>query len=182
MGFHDAVTFSPAADALLGGARGCMSYEHVHGAAPNIGLAFVMEQPLWDAVGCVPGAGEGQDWLGCWSMADVLQYTSLVAIEAAQGPVFADQMLRGRPDAPRLFCSDELQTTMPGVGGWHKEGSILRGSSNVADRLQTTYDATKAYFEGQLGLTTEEWIAYLGGSHSLGGVKGLIQARFVLCF
>lgn len=175
--FHDAAAYTPNENALLGGAKGCMRFEHIHGAAPNIGLAFVMENHFWNAVGCMPGVGEGQNGPGCWSMADILQYAGMVAVEAAQGPSFSDQMLWGRLDAPRIFCTGELQTSMPDVDGGHNEGSIIHGSSNVAERLQTTYDKTKAYFENQLGLERDEWIAYLAGGHSVGGVKGLIQAR-----
>ena len=114
VGFHDAASYSPDVTAILGGARGCMKYEHIHGAAPNIGLAFVMEDSLWNAIGCIPGVGKGQNGPGCWSMTDVLQYASMVAVEVAQGPIFSDQMLWGRPDAPRMFCF-RLPCLMPMV-------------------------------------------------------------------
>ena len=65
--FHDAAAYTPDPSAIFGGARGCMRFEHVHGNAPNVGLAFFMDY-IWDAVGCQPGPACS------WSMADILQY------------------------------------------------------------------------------------------------------------
>lgn len=172
--FHDAAAYTPDPQAIFGGARGCMRYEHVHGNAPNVGLAFLFEHGLWNAVGCQPA----QEYYGCpelgeqscYSMADILQYAGAVAVEVANGPLgLANEVKWGRVDAPRIFCTGELQLSMPDANGGHKEGANMYGSSNVDARLQTVFDSTKGYFEEQLGLELEDWIAYLAGGHSVGG-------------
>jgi len=180
--FHDAAAFTPDPSAIFGGARGCMRYEHVHGNAPNLGLAFLFEPAFWNAIGCRPGkdydGNIGQGHQECWSMADILVFAGAVASEWAQGPPGLVQSVKwGRVDAPRIFCTGELQTTFPDANGGHKEGSMRYGSSNVEARLQTVFDSTKSYFEQQLGLASADWVAYLAGGHSVGGVKGLIQAK-----
>ena len=38
-----------------------------------------------------------------------------VAVEAAMGPSFSNEVKWGRVDAPRIFCNGELQTTLPGA-------------------------------------------------------------------
>lgn len=163
--FHDAAAYTPDPSGLFGGARGCMRFEHVHGNAPNIGLAFLIEPPLAAAVGCSPGV----DGDNCFSMADILQFAGGVAVGYANGPSLAGSIKWGRVDAPRMFCPGELQTNMPDASGGHKEGSNIFGSSNVQARLQTVFYQTKRYFEEQLELEPEDWIAYLSGGHSIGG-------------
>jgi len=171
----------------------------VHGNAANVGLAFSIGPQLWEAIGCQPGSSDynanvhyyqnGHEYehskppldlihdQKCISMADAIQYVGAVAIEAAQGPKFSHKVAWGRVDAPRMFCTGELQTQMPDAQGGHREGTFKYGSSHIHQRLETVYNATKTYFETQLGLTNEEWVAYLGGGHSVGGIKGLIQSR-----
>lgn len=177
LSFHDAAAYTPDAAAVLGGARGCMRFEHVHGNPANLGLAGLMEDFFWEAIGCQPGKLVDWQTEECWSMADALQYAGAVAVDAALGPSFSDAVKWGRPDAPRLFCTGELQLTMPDATAGHRAGAEVFGSSNVSDRLQTVFKATKAYFEQQLLLSHEDWIAYLAGGHSVGGVKGLIEAK-----
>ena len=92
-----------------------------------------------------------------------------VATEVANGPSIARYVKWGRTDAPRIFCTGELQLTMPDATGGHKEGSNMFGSSNVQSRLQTVFNQTRTYFEEQLELMPEDWIAYLAGGHSIGG-------------
>ena len=110
-------------------------------------------------------------------MADAIQFAGAVSIEAANGPSFSHKIPWGRVDAPRMFCTGELQKQMPDSNGGHKEGTMKYGSSPIKSRLDTVYNSTKAYFEQQLGLSNKEWVASLSGGHSLGGVKGLISAR-----
>ena len=55
----------------------------------------------------------------------------------------------------------------PDAHGGHKEGANLVGSSNVAGRLQKVFDSTKAYFEEQLLLSPEQWVAFLAGAELL---------------
>ena len=110
--------------------------------SPNIILSFLMENHFWGPIGCQPGKSEDQDGPCSWSMANILQYDGMVAIEAANGPAFSDQMRWGRVNAPRIFCTGELQTTIPDPKGGHKEGSNLHGSSPVEEHLQTTYNST----------------------------------------
>ena len=183
--FHDAAAYTPNPASIFGGARGCMRYEHVHGNAPNIGLAFLFEHPLWNAIGCQPGkdfdSGSPENGAqSCWSMADILVFAGAVASDVSGGPgmgQLASSVKWGRVDAPRIFCPGELQLTMPDATASHKLGANIHGSSDVNARLQTVHDATKTYFEDQLGLLHEDWVAYLAGGHSIGGVKGLIQAK-----
>lgn len=211
--FHDAAAFTPSPTNTIsdgtneseietiirGGPRGCIRYEHVHGNAPNIGLAQTIDTALWNAIGCQPARDDynsnnhyyqpGFDYdqnsttndidlmRKCISMADAIQFAGAVSIEAANGPSFSHKVSWGRVDAPRMFCTGELQKQMPDSNGGHKEGTMKYGSSPIKSRLETVYNSTKLYFEEQLGLSNEEWVAYLGGGHSLGGVKGLISAR-----
>ena len=102
----------------------------------------------------------------------------MAADEASAGRTNLYNSLKwGRVDAPRLFCTGELQNYMPDSKGGHKEGTMKYGSSNIQQRLDTVYDTMKVYFEEQLGLTHQQWVAYLTGGHSVGGVRGLISAR-----
>ena len=92
--------------------------------------------------------------------------------------VLSHEISWGRVDAPRMFCTGELQKQIRfDSNGGHKEGTMKYGSSPIKSRLDTVYNSTKAYFEQQLGLSNKEWVAFLSGGHSLGGVKGLISAR-----
>ncbi len=76
-----------------------------------------------------------------------------MATEVADGPAIASSVKWGRPDAPRIFCNGELQSTMPDATG---EGSDVFGSSEVGQRLGAMFFRTKRYFEDQLGLATVE--------------------------
>ena len=96
-------------------------------------------------------------------MADILQFAGAIAVEETMGPSLASQVKWGRIDAPWIFCTGELQLLMPDASGGHKEGAMTVGSSNVTSRLQIVFDSTKKYFEEQLLLSHEEWVAYLGG-------------------
>ena len=111
-------------------------------------------------------------------MADAIRFAGAISIEAANGPSFSQKISCGRVDAPRMFCTGELQKQIRfDSNGGHKEGTMKYGSSPIKSRLDTVYNSTKAYFEQQLGLSNKEWVAFLSGGHSLGGVKGLISAR-----
>ena len=46
--FHDAASYSPNASAVLGGARGCMRYEHFQGIGAHVGLVFLFENHFWE--------------------------------------------------------------------------------------------------------------------------------------
>jgi hypothetical protein len=115
--------------------------------------------------------------IGPFSVADILQYAGAVAVEYTQGPSFSSDVKWGRVDAGYIFCLGELQLHMPDANGGHEEGAFHVGSSDIQGRLEVVFDSTETYFETQLGLTKEEWVAFLGGGHSLGGVRGLITAR-----
>ena len=116
-------------------------------------------------------------FIGPFSVADILQYAGAVAVEYAEGPSISSDLKWGRVDAGYMFCLGELQLHMPDANGGHEEGAFHVGSSNIEKRLEIVFDSTKNYFENQLGLSTQEWVAFLGGGHSIGGVRGLITAR-----
>lgn len=167
--FHDASTYHSDPLEVRGGAQGCMRFEHVHGSSANRGLA----QPIDP----IPGAVDCQKGSCPFSFADILQYAGSVAVEYAGGPNFSSDIKWGRPDAGYMFCLGELQLHMPDAQGGHNEGAFHVGSSDIQGRLGIVFNSTVAYFEDQLGLSTNEWVAFLGGGHSLGGVKGLISAK-----
>eukprot|EP00927_Polykrikos_kofoidii_P023347 TRINITY_DN21548_c0_g1_i6.p1 TRINITY_DN21548_c0_g1~~TRINITY_DN21548_c0_g1_i6.p1 ORF type:complete len:360 (-),score=37.75 TRINITY_DN21548_c0_g1_i6:828-1835(-) len=54
----------------------------------------------------------------------------------------------------------------------HKEGWFQHGAAPVRQRLQTSFDTLKQYFEEQLGLEARHWVALLG-AHTVGHVAGL---------
>ena len=170
--FHDASTYNNDELEVRGGPQVCMRFEHVHGNSANRGLAFFIDH-LPEGSGC-----DFRKNGNCpFSVADLLQYAGGVAVEHAGGPTFSSDLKWGRTDAPYIFCLGELQLNMPDAKGGHHEGAMHVGSSDIQGRLEIVLNSTTAYFEEQLGLSKEEWVAFLGGGHSIGGVKGLITAR-----
>jgi len=167
--FHDASTYTDNPSDVKGGPQGCMIWEHIHGSIANQGLAFFIDK-LPEGSGC-------NNWECPWSVADILQFAGSVAVEHAEGPDFSESLKWGRTDAPYIFCMGELQLSMPDANGGHNVGAFQVGSSDIASRLSIVLESTITYFEDQLGLSTREWIALLGGGHTLGGVRGFITAR-----
>merc|ERR1712194_949051 len=171
--FHDASTYNNDPLQVKGGAQGCMRFDHIHGNAANIGLAFFIDH-LPGAVKC---SAHWDKWDCPFSVADIMQYAGAIAVEYTQGPSLSSDLKWGRVDAGYIFCLGELQLHMPDANGGHNEGAFHVGPSNIQARLEIVLNSSVAYFEDQFGLSKNEWIAFLGGGHSLGGVKGLIQAR-----
>lgn len=69
-------------------------------------------------------------------------------------------------------CQGETQSNLPDFSGGHKHGWHTHGAAKVAERLQSTFEVSKKYFETVLGLTPQQWVALLG-AHSVGRVSGL---------
>jgi len=183
--FHDAAPYSPKEVGLIkGGPQGCMRFEHIHGNEGNSGLHFTIDS-IGPSVGC--GWIRNNEFESCpWSVADIIQFVGAFASAEMMDNDNGDQldsivsnMRWGRHDAPGLLCSGELQLAQPDHDGGHLAGFFVHGSSvggNVTDRLAATFESTRVYFEDRLGLTPKHWVAILG-AHSVGGVRGLIQAR-----
>ena len=186
MSFHDAAVFSPPGLGLLkGGPQGCMRFEHVQGNEGNVGLHFTIDV-IGPSIGCgsIVGTGYFED---CpWSVADVLQFAGAFAsvqmLENYDNHRL-DSILAGlrwgRPDAPMILCQGELQLNQPDHDGGHLAGFFKHGSSiegNTDLRLIGAFDSLREYFEDRLGMEPKHWTAILG-AHSVGGVRGLIQAR-----
>jgi len=182
--FHDAAPYSPPNIGLIkGGPQGCMRFEHVQGNEGNSGLHFTI-----DTIG--PSVGCGGIWSGVfescpWSVADVLQFVGAFAsaemmnTDSNQLDSIVSDLRWGRHDAPGMFCTGELQLAQPDHDGGHLAGFLAHGSSvggSVTERLAVTFESTRVYFEDRLGLAPKHWVAILG-AHSVGGVRGLIQAR-----
>jgi len=184
LAFHDAGTYSVTAGAMRGGPNGCMRFEDVHGAAPNAGLAFgldgapnsMIKKLLEEQKGTAREVGEIDQYAEQhpFSQADLYQFAGVVAVaELSGGQVNLTGAFRwGREDAPWLWCQGEAQDAMPDFSGGHKSGWHKHGAARVTERLQTTFETSREYFEGTLGLQPEEWVALLG-AHSVGRVAGL---------
>ena len=184
LAFHDAGTYSIKAGAMRGGPNGCMRFESVHGAAPNAGLAFGLDTAATDLlrqfINLNQGSAQEVGAIGQWdaispfSAADLYQFGAIVTVaELSKGRAdLTAQFKWGREDAPLLWCQGELQDAMPDFSGGHKSGWHKHGAGKVAERLQTTFDVSREYFEKTLGLTPKEWVALLG-AHSVGRVAGL---------
>jgi hypothetical protein len=145
-------------------------------------LAQTVDSTVWNAIGCQPARDDynsnnryyqiGFDYdrnsttndvdlmIKCISMANAIQFAGVVSIEAANGPSFPHKTSWGRVDAPRMFCTGELQKLMPDSNGRHKVRTMKYESSPIKSRLDTVYNSTKLYLEKQLGLSNKEWVAF----------------------
>ena len=167
--FHDAATYSADPADMKGGPAGCMRFESVQGTQANFGIPFMIDEIPWAIGGCTTCYAP-------WSAADIIQFAGAVASAEMGGPNFSTSMKWGRSDDPWILCQGELQKAMPDHGGGHKDGWHAHGAGNVDARLNTTLAASRAYFEGVLGLEPAIWVALLG-AHSVGGVAGVGNAK-----
>ena len=158
LAFHDAGTFSKnAATKMRGGPNGCMRFGEIAGANANAGLGSV-EADVRSKTGYEH------------SHADVFQFAGVVAVAAMNGPDLMESFRWGRVDAPWLLCQGEIAQAMPDHSGGQNAGYHAHGAAKVQERLAATHQSNKDYFEGELGMPPEQWVALLG-AHTVGQVR-----------
>jgi catalase (peroxidase I) len=161
------------------GANGCIRLEEIHNAAANSGLAFqAVDLPMYLLKEHLKTLPQPEGWVDDrrhipFSHADLYQFAGLVSVASVGGANLTESFKWGRSDAPWVWCQGEILESMPDHSGGHKSGWHKHGAGKVAERLRTTFDAQKEYFEENLGLKPEEWVALLG-AHSIGKVAGLM--------
>jgi catalase (peroxidase I) len=107
-----------------------------------------------------------------YSSADLVQFAGLVSVAELNGTNLTGAFKWGRSDYPWIWCQGEILQSMPDHSGGHKAGWHKHGAGMVAERLRTTFETQKEYFEDNLGLKPEEWVALLG-AHSVGRAAGV---------
>ena len=107
-----------------------------------------------------------------FSDADLYQFAAIAAVAEMGGTNITSRFRWGRPDAPYMWCQGETQSNLPDFSGGHKHGWHTHGAGKIAERLQSTFDVSKEYFESVLGLSPRQWVALLG-AHSVGKVSSL---------